>query len=362
MVRRALGRGLEALIPAAVETEVPILPEAPEPPAPQGAASSATAEPSESRQEEHRPGESRPIDPRSADAKAMARAVTALVGAPSADHRPATESRPGDIQHVPLARITRNPAQPRTQFDPATIKELADSIRERGVLQPVLLRPADGGYQLVAGERRFLATREAGFSTIPAIIRPLTDRESLLIALIENIQRENLNPIDEARAYYRLATEYGLQHDEIGARVGKDRSTVSNIIRFNNLPTQVQTLLESGRISGGHARALLSLADSKHQVDIATSAADHGWSVRELEERIKRSAPSTRVPRARRAPKRAFSGELMALEDELMRLMGSRVRITRRRGGTGSVQIDYHSEEELDRIVGLLRHTATAQS
>ena len=133
------------------------------------------------------------------------------------------------------SRETR--ASPRTQFDPVTIKELADSIRERGVLQPVLLRPAAGGYQLVAGERRFLATREAGFSTIPAIVRPLTDRESLLIALIENIQRENLNPIDEARAYYRLATEYGSQHDEIGARVGKDRSTVSNIIRFNNLPS-----------------------------------------------------------------------------------------------------------------------------
>jgi ParB family transcriptional regulator, chromosome partitioning protein len=348
VVRRALGRGLEALIPAAVETEVPILPETPE-----------AAGPGASPSPDVQPNESRPIDPRTGDPKALARAVTALVGAPP-DSRPA-ESRPGDIQHVPLSRITRNPAQPRTQFDPSTIKELADSIRERGVLQPVLLRPANGGYQLVAGERRFLATREAGFSTIPAIIRPLTDRESLLIALIENLQRENLNPIDEARAYYRLATEYGLQHDEIGARVGKDRSTVSNIIRFNNLPPHVQTLLESGRISGGHARALLALADAKHQVDIATSAADHGWSVRELEERIKRSAPSEKVSRARRAPKRAFSGELMALEDELMRLMGSRVRITRRRGGTGSVQIDYHSEEELERIVGLLRHTASAQ-
>jgi len=348
VVRRALGRGLEALIPAAVETEVPILPETPE-------TASPGAEPSTGAESR----DSRPIDPRSGDPKALARAVTALVGAP--DPRPAAESRPGDIQHVPLARIARNPAQPRTQFDPATIKELADSIRERGVLQPVLLRPANGGYQLVAGERRFLATREAGFTTIPAIVRPLTDRESLLIALIENIQRENLNPIDEARAYYRLATEYGLQHDEIGTRVGKDRSTISNIIRFNNLPPQVQSLLESGRISGGHARALLGLADAKHQIDIASSAADHGWSVRELEERIKRSAPSTRVSRARRTPKRAFSGELMALEDELMRLMGSRVRITRRRGGTGSVQIDYHSEEELDRIVGVLRHAGSAQ-
>jgi ParB family chromosome partitioning protein len=295
VVRKALGRGLEALIPSAVESEVSIVPE-----------------------------------PRREAA------------------------REGDIRHVPLSKIARNPAQPRTQFDPATIKELADSIRERGVLQPVLLRPSGDGYQLVAGERRYIATREAGFTTIPAIVRPLTDRESLLIALIENIQRENLNPIDEARAYYRLATEYGLKHDEIGERVGKDRSTVSNIIRFNNLPVDVQRLLESNKLSAGHARALLSVADSKHQTDLANSAASHGWSVRELEERAKRSGVA-QPHRSRRSPKRAFSGELMALEDELMRIMASRVRITRRRGGSGSISIDYHSEEELERLIGLLR-------
>ncbi len=300
MVRKALGRGLEALIPSAVESEVSIVPE-----------------------------------PR---------------------HQ---EVREGDIQHVPLGKIERNPAQPRTQFDPATIKELADSIRERGVLQPVLLRPSGDGYQLVAGERRFLATREAGFATIPAIIRPLTDRESLLIALIENIQRENLNPIDEARAYYRLATEYGLKHDEIGERVGKDRSTVSNVIRFNNLPADVQHLLESNKLSAGHARALLSITEVKHQTDLANSAASHGWSVRELEERAKRSG-SAPAHRSRRTPKRAFSGELMALEDELMRIMASRVRITRRRGGSGAISIDYHSEEELERLIGLFREITAA--
>jgi len=260
----------------------------------------------------------------------------------------------GDIQHVPLAKIIRNPAQPRTQFDPATIKELADSIRERGVLQPVLLRPSGDGYQLVAGERRFLATREAGFSTIPAIVRPLTDREALLIAIIENIQRENLNPIDEARAYYRLAMEYGLKHDEIGSRVGKDRSSVSNIIRFNNLPEQVQRLMETGKISAGHAKALLGVATPKLQVDLANSAAAHGWSVRDLEQRAQRAA-APHAARSRKSPKRAFSAELMALEDELMRIMGSRVRLTRRRGGSGSILIDYHSEEELDRLIGLLR-------
>lgn len=303
MVRKALGRGLAALIPGADETEVPIVP-------------AATPAPTEQ--------------------------------AP----------REGDIQHVPLHRISRNPAQPRTKFDPVAIQELANSIRERGVLQPVLLRPLGSSFQLVAGERRFLATREAGFTTIPAIIRPLTDRESLLIALIENLQRENLNPIDEARAYYRLATEYGLQHDEIGERVGRDRSTVSNIIRFNNLQNDVQGLIENGTISGGHGRALLSISDPKAQLDLANAAASHGWSVRELEERVKRVGGPGKPARHRKSPKRAFSGELMAIEDELMRVMGSRVRITRRRGGAGSIFIDYHSEEELDRIIGLLREIA----
>lgn len=296
MVRKALGRGLEALIPAAVESEVPIMPEA----------------------------------------------------------RSPEIARVGEIQHVPLTKIVRNPAQPRSQFPPAAIQELAASIRERGVLQPVLLRPSGEGFQLVAGERRFLAAREAGFNSIPAIVRPLTDRESLLIALIENIQRENLNPIDEARAYYRLAAEYGLQHEEIGRRVGKDRSTISNIIRFNNLPEQIQGLLETEKLSAGHARALLSIQSEKQQIDMGVTAASNGWSVRELEERVKR-AGVPRVAKPRRAPRRAFSAELMALEDELMRLMGSKVRITRRRGGSGSVLIDYHSEAELERILGLLR-------
>ena len=301
MVRKALGRGLEALIPAAVEQEVPIVPEA----------------------------------------------------------RPMETTRSGDIQHVPLSKIVRNSAQPRTQFDPAAIRELADSIRERGVLQPVLLRPSEEGFQLVAGERRFLAARDAGFSSIPAIIRPLTDREALLIALIENIQRENLNPIDEARAYYRLATEYGLQHDEIGQRVGKDRSTVSNSIRFNNLPQEVQALMQAGSLSAGHGRALLSIATPKQQIELAAATAAHGWSVRDLEDRIKRSG-APRAARSRKTPRRAFSAELMAMEDELMRVIGAKVRLTRRRGGSGSISIEYHSEEELDRIVAVLREAGAA--
>jgi ParB family transcriptional regulator, chromosome partitioning protein len=305
VVRKALGRGLEALIPAAVEREVSIVPDS-----------------------------------------------------RSNDGRPA-EVRSGDIQHIALAKIARNPSQPRTQFDTSAIQELAASIRERGVLQPVLLRPAGDGYQLVAGERRFLAAREAGFASIPAIIRPLTDRESLLIALIENIQRENLNPIDEARAYYRLATEYGLQHEEIGQRVGKDRSTVSNAIRFNNLPQDVQVLMESGALSAGHGRALLSLSTPKQQSDLAGSAASHGWSVRDLEERIRRSG-APRAAKSRRSPRRAFSAELMAVEDELMRAMGAKVRLTRRRGGSGSILIEYHTEEELDRLLGMLREIGHA--
>jgi len=236
---------------------------------------------------------------------------------------------------------------------------LATSIRERGVLQPVLVRPSGGAFQIVAGERRFLAAREAGLETIPAIVRQFTDREALLIALIENVQRENLNPMDEARAYYRLAMEYGLPHEEIGQRVGRDRSTVSNILRFNNLPVEIQGFLETGSISPGHARALLSVTSEKAQVDLAKAASAQGWSVRELEERARRSSSGKASPRTRKSPKRAFSAELMGLEDDLMRALGARVRITRRRGGTGSIFIDYHSEEELDRLVNVLR-TLTA--
>jgi ParB family transcriptional regulator, chromosome partitioning protein len=296
MARKALGRGLASLIPSAVNREVAVAPEL------------------------------RTVEPRQ-----------------------------GEIQHVALDKIVRNPTQPRTQFDPITIRELATSIRERGVLQPVLLRPSGGAFQIVAGERRFLAAREAGLETIPAIVRQFTDREALLIALIENVQRENLNPMDEARAYYRLAMEYGLPHEEIGQRVGKDRSTVSNILRFNNLPPEAQSFLESGSISAGHARALLSLASEKTQVDLAKSTAAHGWSVRELEERVRRLSSGKAASRPRKSPKRAFSAELMGLEDDLMRALGTRVRITRRRGGTGSIFIDYHSEDELDRLVNVLR-------
>lgn len=334
MVRKALGRGLEALIPAAVEQEVPIMPPTNQPEA-------APRTPDLRAPESRLPGQV-PADARGPEA------------------RPA-DARTSDILHVHLSKISRNPAQPRTQFDPAAIRELADSIRERGVLQPVLIRPAGDRYQLVAGERRFLAAQEAGFNTIPAIVRPLTDRESLLIALIENVQRENLNPVDEARAYYRLAAEYGLPHEEIAKRVGKDRSTVSNIIRFNNLPTDVLALMESGRLSAGHGRALLSLASPKQQVDLANAASSNEWSVRELESRIQRSS-APRVGKPRRAPHRAFSAELIALEDELMRLVGARVRITRRRGGAGSVFIDYHNQEELERVVELLRSLEAVQS
>ena len=297
MARKALGRGLASLIPSAVNREVSVAPEL------------------------------RTVEPRQ-----------------------------GEIQHVALDKIVRNPAQPRTQFDPETIKELASSIRERGVLQPVLLRPSGGSFQIVAGERRYLAAREAGLETIPSIVRQFTDREALLIAIIENVQRENLNPMDEARAYYRLAMEYGLPHEEIGQRVGRDRSTVSNILRFNNLPVEIQGFLESGGISAGHARSLLSLTSEKAQVDLAKSCAAHGWSVREMEDRVRRATSgSSSAARTRKSPKRAFSAELMGLEDDLMRALGTRVRITRRRGGTGSIFIDYHSEEELDRLVNVLR-------
>ena len=290
MVRKALGRGLEALISQGVEAEVPILPEL-----------------------------------------------------------RAHEPRHGEIQHVPLAKITRNPSQPRSQFAPDLIRELAASIRERGVLQPVLLRPHGDGYQIVAGERRFLATTEAGFSTIPAIVRPLTDREALLIALIENLQRENLNPLEEAEGFRQLADDFDLSHDQIAGLIGRSRSDVSNTLRLLKLSSGVREALAEGQISAGHARALLGLGAAQDQTAALRTVLGKGLNVRQTEALIRQLGAG---PRRQRATPRQ-GAEAAALESQLEAELGTRVRI---KGGPrgGQVIIHYYSDEELNAIADRL--------
>ena len=240
---------------------------------------------------------------------------------------------------LPLAMISPSPFQPRRRFDEAALKELADSIREKGLLQPLVVRPRGEGYELVAGERRFRAAQMAGLSEVPAIVREMGDEEALELALVENLQREDLSPREEAEGYAKLV-EMGLSHEEIARRVGKSRSAVTNALRLLQLPEEVLKALDEGKISAGHARALLMLPEEKRLWGLR-EILEKGLSVREAE-RLKERL--FRAPR----PREAYPELARELEERL----GVRVRITGRR--RGRVELFYQSEEELEGILELL--------
>jgi len=243
------------------------------------------------------------------------------------------------LVRVPLALIRPSPLQPRARFSEEGLKELADSIRQKGLLQPLLIRPKGDGYELVAGERRFRAAQMAGLSEVPAVVREMDDRAALEVALVENLQREDLSPVEEARGYRRLV-EMGLSHQEIAERVGRSRSAVTNALRLLQLPDEVLAALDEGRISAGHARALLALPPDRRLWGLA-EILTKGLNVRQAEALAERAAR----PRRRRE---AHPELARALEERL----GVRVRITGRR--RGRVELFYSSEEELEGILELL--------
>lgn len=246
------------------------------------------------------------------------------------------------FQDLPVDAILTNPNQPRKSFDSASLQELVSSIRQTGVLQPVVVRPSGDRYQLIVGERRWRAAKLAGLSTIPAVVREATDAECLELALIENLLREDLNPMEEAEAYQRLLAEFEWTQEELARRVGKDRTSIANCLRLLKLPAIIQDDLRAGRLTMGHARALLSLTSPAEQLKLREEILTHSWSVRTTEEGVKRS----QVPR--RAPRR--SAELAALEEALREALATRVRIVgnERRGRIEAV---YASREELERLV-----------
>lgn len=257
---------------------------------------------------------------------------------------------------VDLDRIVPNRRQPREEFDEAALEALAQSLRSDGVLQPVLVRPmADGRFGLVAGERRWRAAQRAGLLKIPVVIREIPDDRLLEFALVENLQREELNPMEEARAFRTLVDEIGLTQQQVAERVGKQRTTVSNTLRLLALPEPVQKLVRSGDLSMGHARALLGLGMATDQTSLAERAVREGLSVREVEaqvNRIQRSktamGETIRVAPARRDP------NVVAAEDALQRVLGTKVRIQQGKSGIGRVEIHFYSGEELSRIYDLL--------
>jgi ParB family chromosome partitioning protein len=269
--------------------------------------------------------------------------VAAVESAPAA-------AAPGEVA---VARCAPNPHQPRERFDADAELALAASIRERGVLQPILVTPdGGGGYVIVAGERRWRAARRVGLETIPAIVRDLEPRDRVELALVENLQREDLNAIEEAKGYRELAEDFGLTHAEIAASVGRNRSTVANTLRLLELPVEVQGLVESGRLSMGHGRALLGLETDAERVRIARRAAAAELSVRQVEEVVRRARGDGR---GRARPATASRGtRVRHYEGELQRALGTRVRIVERRGGAGVLQVAYHSPDEFERLYARL--------
>jgi len=250
--------------------------------------------------------------------------------------------RPGSVFELPLGEIAPNPLQPRRHFEEKALHDLAASIKRHGVLQPVVVhRAPGGGYHLITGERRWRAAKLAGLARVPAVVRELTaDVDQLALALIENLQREDLTPIEEARGYHHLRSELGLSQEQIAERVGKDRSTVANALRLLQLPLAVQEAVDGGTLSGGHARALVSLGDAARQTTFAERCVREGWSVRELERRLKPATP-------RRRP--AVDPETAAAAERLASALGARVAIHRRRRG-GELRIHFANEQELIRL------------
>jgi len=254
------------------------------------------------------------------------------------------------IQQLPIDRIGSNPHQPRGHFDEAELEELAESIRTHGLLQPVVVRSLPGAeYQLIAGERRLRAARMAGLVEVPAVIRDSTAAQQLELALVENLQRSDLNAMEAAGAYQQLAEVFGMTHDEIARRVGKSRVAISNTLRLLDLEPETRDAISGGRISEGHGRALASLTIPEVQRAVLQVVIDRGLSVRQTEELVRRRRPARLARSAAEGPSTA----LAELESELRALLATRVSIQRARRG-GRLVIDFYSDEELDRLYAII--------
>ncbi len=256
-----------------------------------------------------------------------------------------------DLRELDVDAIVPNEQQPRTTFHEETLTELAQSIKENGIVQPIVVRRKDIGYELIAGERRWRAAQRAGLVRIPAIIREVPDGKLLELALIENIQREELNPIEEAVAYKKLIEELGLRHEDLAQRIGKERTTVSNMLRLLRLPADIQTLIAEGKLSTGHARALIPLEDAELQRGIAEIVINKGLSVRETEQRVKSLIAGETSPAPREKTPR--DPNVKAAEIKLQSALGTKVRINHKAKG-GRIEIEYYTAEELDRLYSLL--------
>lgn len=259
-------------------------------------------------------------------------------------------------RRVPLSEIRPNPRQPRRFFDEQKIAELADSVRDQGILQPLVVRKVAGGYELILGERRFRAAQRAEMEHVPVIVKEASDAESLEMALVENIQREELTPIEEALAYRQLMEEFDLTQEQVARRVGKSRPTVTNLLRVLNLPDEIRDAVDAGSLTAGHARALLALDAPTEQLRVGRRVMQRGLSVRETEALVARAGVGVETDTPARGAEKTSRLDLFlkTLQDDLIRALGTKVSLVPRQRG-GRIQIDYYSNEELEGLVKRLK-------
>ncbi len=262
---------------------------------------------------------------------------------------PVTDEKVGGAFEIAVEDVRPNRYQPRKIFDDVKLTELVNSIREKGVVQPIIVQKSDSGYELIAGERRWRAAQKAGLNKIPAIIKEVSSEESLELALIENIQRENLNPIEEARAYHRLSDEFYQTQEDIAKKVGKDRSSVANFLRLLKLPKEIQDGISNEELTMGHARALLSLDSAKEQISLKDRIVKRKMSVREVESYVNRSREAKKESIKKRVD--IFKDRL---EGELQRFFGTDVKILKGRN-KGKIEIIFYTDEDLERIIDLIK-------
>ncbi len=329
--RKRLGRGLESLISKPVPIEI-------------GEKSTPTTAPA---------------------SKPTTETASPATGAP-VPRQAAPERADASVVSIPVANIVPNRRQPRQTMDDPALAALADSIRHAGLMQPIVVRPIKSGaagvasYELIAGERRWRAAQRIGLAVIPAIVRDVDDRSAGELALIENIQREDLNPVDRAEAFERLIAEFKLTHQDLAERLGLDRSTITNFTRLNTLDDYTKEMVRTGRLSLGHAKVLLAIANDKVRSDMAAKVVRDGWSVRELERRVQElreggNVAAPEIQAARKAPP-----HLADLERRLGEHLGSKVRIrTGRKKGTGSLTIEFYTLEQFDGLMDRLGFVAS---
>ena len=289
--------------------------------------------------------------------RGLGRGLEALLG-PKAAETPPPEAQPGEaLRTLPVQQLQPGKYQPRMQMDASKLTELAESIKAQGVIQPIVVRElSPGKFEIVAGERRWRASQEAGLAEVPVVVRELDDRTVIAMALIENIQREDLNPLEEAQSLQRLINEFSLTHAEAAEAVGRSRAAVSNLLRLLELPPAIRALLEARRLEMGHARALLTLSPDLAS-KLASDAAEQGWSVREVEHRAQQFAAG-KVPvvgRKAKPGKAAPQPDIASLETELSESLGTRVTIAHGRGGKGKLIIQYTDLDTLDGVLERLR-------